>query len=188
MTPAPTRPRASRRGCVDVASFLEALDSAMFAWAMRANEHPQLVERKLDTLHDAWASMRRTSGDAFEQLVSTAAAEAARPPAPPMSKLAAVHGRATGTGKPAYEARRTTRARAKKAVIDGRRIAFIVKHYHIELTKGRSPKASRERVAAWVRRGLHLTPSMRARSKGTGDDATYSQESVARVLRKFESR
>lgn len=188
MTPTPTRPRASRRGCVDVASFLEALDSAMFAWAMRANEHPQLVERKLDTLHDAWASMRRTSGDAFEQLVSTAAAEAARPPAPPTPKLAAVHGRDHGTGKPAYGARRTTRARARKAAIDGRREAFIVKTYHTALTNGRSPKAARELVAARVRRGLHLTASMRARNKGTGDDASYSEKSVARVLRRFESR
>lgn len=183
MAPAQTRPRASRRGCVDVASFLEALDSAMFAWAMRASEHPQLVERRLDSLHDAWASMRRTSGDAFERLAASAAVGAATP----HTKLSPAHEHEHRARQPVADVRRTKWARKRKAENDSRRERYIVKHYHMAIADGRSPKAAREFVAARIRRGLHLTASARGARHGRGPGDSYSEKSVARVLRRFAS-
>jgi hypothetical protein len=147
--------------------LLERLDTAMRLWARRDREPKQLVDRALDELHQAWATVRFALGDEIN----------ARPAAaPPRSR------------PPVDQARRTRSARELKAADDDERTRYIVKRYAGLVRGGMLPKAAREQVAADVRSGLHLVDGALGADGRAAYAATFSEKSVARVLKRFAGR
>ena len=163
-----TKPRAARPS-FRAADLFDRLDAAMRLWPRRQLEPPQLVDKVLDDLHDAWAAVRMTLGDDFEL-----------PPSRPtrLSKR-----------RPAADDRlRTKTARATKAPDDERRERYIVKRYAVHIRRTKTAKAAREAVAAEVREGMYLLHYNPNDWTWSPPYRTYSEKSVARVLRKYVAR
>lgn len=138
----------------------ELLSRAMVAWARRDIEPAELVEKALDDLHRAWAA---------------GLLDADRPTLCPNPRRRDTH--------------HSGIARSVKAVEDGLRERYIVTRYAALVRRGRRPKDAREIVAADIREGLHL-PAMRRVEidyRPAAYHATYSEKSVARVLKKFDA-
>jgi hypothetical protein len=72
---------------------------------------------------------------------------------------------------------------------DELREKFIVTRYAKEIRRGRSPKQAREIVAEEIREGRHLPPMRQVEIdyRPAAYGATYSEKSVARVLRKYSA-
>lgn len=164
-----TKTRAAR-STFQAADLFDRLDAAMRLWPRRQLEPSRLVEKVLDDLHEAWAAVRLDLGDDLES----------PPPRP----------RAAPKPRGARDERgRTRTARARKAADDERRERYIVKRYAVHVRKATSPKAAREAVAEEVRRGFYLPSHRTADWKFVAPyEATYSEKSVARVLKKYETR
>jgi len=168
MTAKATAPR--RRSTADLeVELLDRLDRAMMLWPRRSQEPAALVDRTLDELHAAWAATRFAAGDDLHVRQT-----------PPKGR---------GAGGRRQDVHQTRIARGHKAHEDELRERFIVKQYAAALRRGRSPKQARELVAADIRSGKHL-PAMRQLDldyRPAAYGATYSEKSVARVLKKFDA-
>jgi len=149
------------------AELLELLDKSMLLWSRRSVEPAELVERSLDDLHTSWAAVRFRAGDNLTVEPRQAGGRAAR----------------------RGDLHRTGIARGHKAVEDELREKFIVTRYAKEIRRGRSPKQAREIVAEEIREGRHLPPMRQVEIdyRPAAYGATYSEKSVARVLRKYSA-
>jgi hypothetical protein len=147
--------------------LLELLDKSMLLWSRRSVEPAELVERTLDDLHRSWAVVRFRAGDNLTIDPAPAGGRAAR----------------------RRDVHHTGIARGHKAVEDEFREKFIVTRYAKEIRKGRSPKHAREIVAEEIREGRHLPPMRQVELdyRPAAYGATYSEKSVARVLRKYSA-
>jgi len=147
--------------------LLELLDKSMLLWSRRSVEPAELVERSLDDLHTSWAAVRFRAGDNLTVEPRQAGGRAAR----------------------RGDLHRTGIARGHKAVEDELREKFIVTRYAKEIRRGRSPKQAREIVAEEIREGRHLPPMRQVEIdyRPAAYGATYSEKSVARVLRKYSA-
>jgi hypothetical protein len=168
MTAKATAPR--RRSTADLeVELLDRLDRAMVLWSRRSQEPAALVDRTLDDLHAAWAAARFAAGDHLDVARATP--------------------KGRGAGGRRRDVHQTRIARGEKAKEDDLRERYIVKHYAAALRRGRSPKQARELVAADIRSGKHL-PAMRQLDldyRPAAYGGTYSEKSVARVLKKFDA-
>jgi hypothetical protein len=151
------------------ADLFDRLDAAMHLWPRRQLEPPQLLEKTFEGLHEVWAAVRFTLGDDLEA-----------PPARPAS---------SSKRRPAADDRlRTKTARAKKAPDDERRERYIVKRYAVHVRKAKTARAAREAVAAEIRKGMYLLGYDPDDWTWDPPYQTYSEKSVARVLKKYAAR
>lgn len=158
------RPIASRE------QLLELVDRAMRVWVRRDREAPETVTRALDACADAWNYARFEVGD-------DALGGGDITPAAP----------AAGRRPRDADHARTASARARKSDDDQRRIQYIVKRYAKLIGRGKKPKDARELVAEEVRAGMHYGRfGFQGGADVDGWSLTYSERSVARVLKRFE--
>jgi hypothetical protein len=159
-----------RRSPADLeVELLDRLDRAMVIWSRRSQEPAALVDRTLDDLHAAWAAARFTAGDHLAVARATP--------------------KGRGAGGRRQDVHHTRVAREQKGKEDEMRERYIVKHYAAAIRRGNGPKQAREIVAEAIRAGKHLPPwrqlDLDYRPAAYGD--TYSEKSVARVLKKFDA-
>lgn len=141
-----------------------ALDAAMRAWGRfrrGMDVDPDAACAAIDRLYRAWG-----------------AAPAALPPR-------------RSKARP-DDVRRTETARACKQADDDAREAYIVQRYAALIRRGGlTAKQAREIVAEEVRELMHLPVHRRWDARDLTDDSplpTYSEKSVARVLKNFSGR
>jgi hypothetical protein len=158
----------------DAEQLLDRLDRAMHLWARRDREPAALVDRALDELQAAWAAARMALGD--DLVVDQPRRPERRATAPPAPRAR-------------RDVHRTTVARGRKGKDDILRERFIVQRYAALLRRGKGAREARELIAADIRQGRYVPNwQLRFHEDAPPYTTTYSERSVARVLKKYAAR